>query len=386
MRFWLSFFGLALLPLCMAAALSAQSLEDQQSALREAKARAAAAEERSDALRQEASNAGAAVDRLVAQRAALSAEIDAAAAQIDAANARIAIIGNRQRQQQAQLGAQSEPLLRLNAALQQMTNRPTALMMAQPGQRSDYVHLRAVMATVEPEIARRTSFVRQQIAIQKDLRAQELVALKSLSEARNSLGTRRSALAKLEGDGRGRADSLTADAAVEFEQAIAQGERARDLVADIDSSRAGGETAADLALLDGPVLRAGDGALNAPTSSSAYIIPKNGQLVFGFNELNSTGYRERGLRMRLAAGAGVGAPAAGRISFAGPYRSYGQIVIVEHGGGWTTLITNLETLSVGKGAAVTQGMILGRAGIENTEITFELRRNGRTMDIAALLF
>ena len=216
MRFWLSFFGLALLPLCMAAALSAQSLEDQQSALREAKARAAAAEERSDALRQEASNAGAAVDRLVAQRAALSAEIDAAAAQIDAANARIAIIGNRQRQQQAQLGAQSEPLLRLNAALQQMTNRPTALMMAQPGQRSDYVHLRAVMATVEPEIARRTSFVRQQIAIQKDLRAQELVALKSLSEARNSLGTRRSALAKLEGDGRGRADSLTADAAVEF--------------------------------------------------------------------------------------------------------------------------------------------------------------------------
>ena len=141
-----------------------------------------------------------------------------------------------------------------------------------------------------------------------------------------------------------------------------------------------------MALLDGPVLRGGDGALNAPTSSSAYIIPKNGQLVFGFNELNSTGYRERGLRMRLGAGSGVGAPAAGRISFAGPYRSYGQIVIVEHGGGWTTLITNLETLSVGKGAAVTQGMILGRAGIENTEITFELRRNGRTMDIAALLF
>ncbi len=386
MKFWLSFFGLSLLPLGMAAALSAQSMEDQQAALREAKARAAAAEERSDTLRQEASNAGRAVDRIVAQRAALTAEIAAAAAQIDAANARIAIISSRQRQQQAILGAQSEPLLRLNAALQQMTRRPTALMMAQPGQRSDYVHLRAIMATVEPEIARKTAAVRQQIAIQKDLRGQELLALKSLNDARGNLSTRRSALAKIEGDSRGKADSLSADAAVEFEQAIAQGERARDIVADIDSSRAGGETAADLAVLDGPFLRQGVSGLSAQPAGGAYMIPQNGQLVFGYSELNDTGYRERGIRLRLSPSASIAAPAAGTVSFAGPYRSFGQIVIIEHGGGWTSLITNLGSLSVAKGASVNQGTPIGRASAESPEITLELRRNGRTMDLAALLF
>jgi murein hydrolase activator len=385
MRFGVTVLGLALVPVMMAAALSAQSLEDQQQALRNAKARAAAAEERSENLRQEASNAGRAADRIVAQRAVLSAEIDAAAAQIDAAKARIAIIARRQRAQQAELGEQSEPMLRLNAALQQMTGRPTALMMAQPGQRSDYVHLRAVMATVQPEITRRTAALRQQIAIQKDLRAQELLALKSLGDARTRLGVQRSSLAKLENSRRGRADSLSADAAVEFEQAIAQGERARDLVENIDNLRSGGETAADLAVLDGPVLRAGDSALPAK-SNKAYLIPTNGQIIFGFNELNSTGYRERGIKFRLPASANVAAPASGKITFAGKYRSYGNIIIIEHGGGWSSLITNLGSLSVSKGDSINQGAVLGSAGAENSEISMELRRNGRVIDIAALLF
>jgi murein hydrolase activator len=258
-------------------------------------------------------------------------------------------------------------------------------MMAQPGQRSDYIHLRAVMATVQPEIARRTGALRQQMAIQKELRTQELLALKSLGDARSRLGARRSALAKLEGSSRGRADSLSADAAVEFEQAIAQGERARDIVEDIDSQRSGSETAADLAALDGPVLRSGESTLSV-ADDTAYLIPKNGQLIFGFNELNGTGYRERGIKLRLPASASIAAPAAGQITFAGRYRSYGQIVIIEHGGGWSSLITNMGSLSVSKGTRVTQGTILGRAGADDPSITIELRRHGRTMDIAALLF
>ena len=35
------------------------------------------------------------------------------------------------------------------------------------------------------------------------------------------------------------------------------------------------------------------------------------------------------------------APAAGRIAYAGPFRGYGTIVIIDHGGGWTSLISGL---------------------------------------------
>ncbi len=387
MRIWLTISVLALAPVGVAGTLMAQALptfDAQQQALREAKTKAVRAERRSEFLRQEASNAVNTADRIVAQRAVLSAEIAAAEAQIEAANARIAIIARRQQSQRSRLGRESEPMLRLNAALQQMTNRPTALMIAQPGQRQDYIHLRAVMATVQPEIVRRTGALRQQIAVQNEYRAQELVALKSLGDARGRLQSRRTALARLEGDARGKAGDLTADAAIEFEQAIAQGERARDIVGRIDTQRLSGEKAAELATLDGPVLRA-DAASRRVAAHKAYMLPAKGTVVSGFHELNTTGYRERGIRVMVAKAMPIVAPAAGKISFAGRYRSYGQIVIIEHGSGWNTLITNLDAVQVSTGSSVAQGAVLGTSGDDAAEIGVELRKNGRVMDIAALL-
>jgi murein hydrolase activator len=386
MRFALTLFLLALAPLGVAGSLMAQqasTLDEQQQALREAKAKALKAERRSELLRQEASNAVTAADRIVTQRAVLSAEIAAAEAQIEAANARIGIIARRQRAQRAQLGQESEPVLRLNAALQQMTNRPAAMLIVQPGSRDDYIHMRAVLATVQPEIARRTSFIRQEIAAQGELREQEQIALRSLADARSRLKSRRTALARLEGDARGKAGDLSAVAAIEFEQAIAQGERARDIVGRIDTQRLSSEKAAELAALAGPSLRGG--AARDERSLGAYMVPARGTLTSGFNELNATGYRERGLRLVVPASSPVSAPAAGTVSFAGRYRSYGQIVIIEHGHGWNSLITNLASVNVRKGQSVAQGSVLGIAGDEAPEIGVELRKNGRVMDIAALL-
>lgn len=383
MRFAFVIILLVCLPLGLGAALSAQSAGERQTALREAKQKAVAARERSEQLRQEAANAADAADRLLAQRAVLSADIDAADAQIQAARARIAIIEGRQKQQALSLGRASEPILRLNAALQQLTSRPAIFLLAQPGSRQDYMQLRAVMDTVQPEIERRTSALRQRIAIQKDLRNQQQIAIKSLSDATKDLQERRKSLAALESANRGSAGSLNAAAAEEFERAIAQGERARDIVEDIDTTRLSGENAATLAALDGPQMR--ESAPRAATNNRAYVLPVEANLVFGVSELNETGYRERGLRLSLPAGADMPAPAAGRVGFAGIYRSFGKIVIIEHGGGWTTLVTNLENISVDEGQQVGQGTVLGQVQGGESEVTVELRRKGRVMDIAALL-
>jgi septal ring factor EnvC (AmiA/AmiB activator) len=365
-------------------AQSVASNSAPQGAMPDANEKALLAERRSELLRQEASNAESTEDRLIAQRAVLSAEIDAAEAQIEAATARVAIISRRQQFQRAQLGVESEPVLRLNAALQQMTARPAVLMMMQPGQREDYVHVRAVMATVQPEIIRRTSALRQQIAVQSELRAQEYRALKSLGDARSRLRSAQADLATLQGDAGGNAGELSANAAIAFEQAIAQGERSRDIVGRIDSQRLSAEKASELAALDGPMLRPGR-ATKAAAAGTAYILPARGKLLSGFNELNATGYRERGVRIALADDMRVVAPAAGTISFAGRYRSYGQIVIIEHGNGWNSLITNLGSTQVKKGQAVTQGAVLGSAKSGAPEIGIELRKNGRVMDIATIL-
>ena len=69
----------------------------------------------------------------------------------------------------------------------------------------------------------------------------------------------------------------------------------------------------------------------------------------------------------------VVAPAAGRVAFAGAYRGYDRIVIIEHGGGWTSLITGLARVQVEVGDALVAGAPIGRAGGERPAITLELR-------------
>ena len=384
MRFATSFCFAATAALLLTAGLLAQGDADGGvTALRDAKTRAALAEQRAEMLRQEASNAERAADRVVAQRAALGAEVDAANAQIATAHARMAVIAGRQRAQRAQLGQASLPLLRLNALLHRMASQPTLSMLFSPGSRRDYIHLRATMAGIEPVIAQRTAGLRRQIAAQQELRGQEIIAVGALAQARQALSTRGKALASLENANRDKAANLTGDAAIEFERAIGQGERARDLVEQIDETRETNQNAASLASLDGPVFA--DRPAISDGAAGAYILPAPGRLLSGTGELNPTGYRERGLLVEVAPRAMLSAPADGTVTFAGRYRSFGNIVIIEHGGGWTSLVAYMDELGVEKGAKVDQGDVIGRASSTNPQIMVELRRNGRIIDIAALI-
>ena len=84
-------------------------------------------------------------------------------------------------------------------------------------------------------------------------------------------------------------------------------------------------------------------------------------------------------------GGQVVAPAPGRVGFAGDYRGYGKIVIIDHGGGWVSLLTGMIALSVGVGDTLDAGTPVGRAGSQDSRITIELRRAGRPVDIVAML-
>lgn len=85
-------------------------------------------------------------------------------------------------------------------------------------------------------------------------------------------------------------------------------------------------------------------------------------------------------------GGQVVAPAAGRVSFAGDYRGYGKIVIIDHGGGWTSPITwNDRAVGFLVGDTLDAGAPVGRAGSDDSRITVELRRARRPVDLVAML-
>ncbi len=363
----------------------------EQRKLRAAKERNRISIEISNALRDRALDSKSQIERFNLEKEAINADIDAARANLDAARARIAIITQRQSVQQIELAQQTSPILRLMAALENMTRRPASLMIVQPQSLSDYVHLRAIMASVQPKIDAQTAGLRAQISLQQSLRNQQKLALESLEDAQIDLAEQQISLTQLEGGSRNPSGELNADAALEFEKAIAAGERARTIVENIESIQQDDEALATLSILDGPKLRDRDavltGIIKRPSKNEnlVYILPKRGQIRSGFSELSVNGYRERGIKMMVPASSAIKAPASGKIEYAGVYRNFGRIVIIEHGGGWTTLITNMAAIYVEEGQMIDQGDDIGTAKATDNEILIELRRNGRPMDIIAMM-
>lgn len=367
---------------------------DEQGRLAAAKAQAAAAQARADKLEAAAAAERDEVRRAQAQEAAVAARIQRAEADISAAQARIALIRTQLDRQHNGLAAQQAPIARLLAALQSLARRPVVVSLAQPGSVSDLVHVRVVLATVSPVVRARTAALRGQLERTRRLEEGQRLAVKSLADGRAALEAQRLALARLEADHRLRSRALGRDALFESDRAIALGERARDLVDLMARASDGANVRAELESLPAPLprpLRPGEAALPVdatagPAPVPAYRLPVTGKLLTGLGELSDAGVRSRGLTIAASAGAQVIAPAAGRVLYARRFRGYGVVVILDHGGGWTSLIAELADASVRVGDQVGQGAPIGHAAAGDApRVTVELRRRDRAIDIARLL-
>lgn len=379
--------------------VAATTLSEEEAALTAAKAQSNAAKARSTALEREASSARDAAERARAATAAVAARVQSIEADINAGEARLALIERAQAIQAAALADRQEPIVRLTGMLQTLSRKPPIAVFAQPGSIDDLAHARAILSAAIPEIERRTVGLRAEMAKSRALKQEAEMALGMLTRDRERLASERAALSRLESERRIQSRDLAAGANSEETRAIALGEKARDIVELMATLRADGEVREALAELDGPIMRpAGDSASNADSflpslpsiapannAALAYRLPVMGEIETGLGEVSASGVRSRGLTIATRAGAQVVAPADGRVAFAGPYRGFGNILIIEHSGGWTTLITNMITSSVKVGDPLVAGDPVGRAGAGRPVVTVELRKNGEPQDITALL-
>lgn len=373
------------------AALPAQtpSLTEQRVQLDAASKAAKQANARAQQLQRAAAAERDEARRARTREAAIAASIQAAEAEIVAARARIAVVDRMLGQQRTRLVAQQGPITRLMAALQSLARRPAVLGLVQPGSTADIVHVRAVLGAVTPAMRARTADIRAEIARTRRLREGAQLAAKSLADGRARLQSDRLALVRAEGEHRLKSVGYRREALFESDRALALGEQARDLVDQMDVMGEAAETEATLAALPGPLPRPADGEPQVAVPRSGpppYRLPVAGTVVTGLGELSDTGVRARGLTLATAPGAEIVAPTAGRVIYAGRFRRYGNIVIVDHGGGWTSLIAGLDAMLVKVGDPLSQGSTVGRAPRRDApRITIELRRQGRPVDLAQLL-
>ena len=385
-------FALALVFVAVASGGRAQVPEggDTRAALAGALSQQRLAAARAGKLETAAAQASAAADRTAQATAALAARIQQAEAGVAAGEARIALIERERSVLRDRMAERQAPLVRLTAALQLMSRRPLGLSVVRPGSLRDMVHLRAVLESMLPAVRRQTAGLRAGILRTRQLQTAVREAQSGLRGEQARLAERRRALVGIETRQRLTSRAVRGDANREADRALALGEQARDLTSLVGTLEQAGALRGRLAALPGPVLRPAQpgaaqvaeiGASASPVAGLDYILPLAGTIVTGFGEASSGGgLRSRGITVAARGGAQVVAPAAGRVAFAGRYKGFGQIAIIEHDGGWTTLVTDLAAVTPVVGDRVVQGAPLGVAG---ARVTIELRKDGQPIDILA---
>ncbi len=361
--------------------------------LERARQAAQMAQARAEKLTQQAQQATRAAERTAREAAALAARIQQSEANITAAEVRLALITDQRRVLDRKLAQRQQPLASLVGALQNMARRPLALSALQPGTLKEAVYARAVLETTLPQIRERTTELRSDLDRGRTLEQSAAQTLAQLRSSESELQDRRSRLSALASRQRRASREASGIATRENERALLLAEEARDLDALIGQLGEAARLRRELGALPGPILRPERpsasqvvGQQNRPPQPQSTLAPSDlqlpvqGRVLAGFGAVDDAGIRSKGLTFSSRPGAQIVAPATGRVAFAGPYRGFDRIAIVEHANGWTSLVTGLARLSVATGDQVFGGSPVGIAGRSNSVITLELRRDGNPVN------
>jgi len=219
-----------------------------------------------------------------------------------------------------------------------------------------------------------------------------------LAEARKALDAREAARAAREREA-GSLGALASDAAARRQVAFATREEHRTLMDAIRGARALHERAA--VEVAGQATKLAEFVAALPPAFPGAALhtgfaelrgrlphPVNGRVEVGFGRVVdprwSTVTVQKGLDIRAPAGTEVRAIAPGRVAHAGWFKGYGNLVIVDHGDGYHTLVAHLASMSTAMGEEVQAGTLLGTVGdtgsLKGPYLYFEIREKGRSVD------
>ena len=267
------------------------------------------------------------------------------------------------------------------AGLQRMGRRPPPALLISPDDILKAIRTAILLGSVVPELRSETEILAADLA--------ELMALrKSVASERDKLKIEVAQLA----EERGRLAALVdarRTAIGEAEKALAS-ERARmatlarqaldlkDLIARMENEVASARRAAEAARKaeEDRRLTAGKPGAASPFANAARLapavafvnargllpMPVAGEIRKGYGAPDGFGGNERGLSIATRANAIVASPTDGWVAFSGPYRTYGQLLILNAGEGYYIVMAGMSRIGVEVGQFVLAGEPVGAMG------------------------
>ena len=268
----------------------------------------------------------------------------------------------------ASLGQRQEALGELLAGLQRLEANPPPPFVTRPDDALSALRGAMLFGAIVPAIKAETDALAGQLARIENLRAARVNQQRGLAQHLDRLAAARAELHDLHDrklalmdEARGRLEAERqrthelAARATSLQQLLSSLTEARLLAEKEQRSAAEEEERRRLAVLNQP-------RVAFTTMRGQIEYPAQGQRVREFGEADGFGSHSRGLYIATRRMAQVTAPADGEIEFAGEFRSYGQLLILNVGEGYHVLLAGLGMITAEAGQALRAGEPVGSMG------------------------
>ena len=365
-------------------------------------AAAAAQDRRLETLEQQIESSKAAQARIAAEIAAAIAEQDGVAEKlvaisqsiqaqevaIAASETELAELARDRATLLVSLGEKQDVLSELLAGLQRLEENPPPALVVEPDDILSALRGAMLLGTIVPELRAeadalmaeldRLKQLEARITEQKTAVAGEIARLETARADLGGLVARKKELV-----GRGNADLET-----ERQRIAALGEKAKSLkqlLADLAAERklADDEAARKFAVEERERRRQEElqrkPRMVFAEAKGKLAFPAQGQIMRRFGDADGLGGEAQGLMIATRTGAQVTAPADGKVEFAGPFRSYGQVLILSPGSGYRVLLAGMEKVTANVGEFLRAGEPVGEMGGGPASVTLfgDVVRDGR---------
>lgn len=316
----------------------------------------------------------------------------------------------------ASLMARRDVLAEVLGALQRMGLNPPPAILVKPEDALSSVRSAILLGAVVPELRQQTDRLMADLKEQTRVTASiEAERARLTTAVTDQTAEKKRLTMLLEAKKKLQADTQTAIAAEQqhSQQLAAKASSLKDLIASLEADKArkaqdqvkAGErkstdsdtTASTTELAALPVPEANRLTGSAPFSAlqGQIALPVIGKIKLRFGADDGNGAAMQGDMVATQSGAIVTAPADGNVLYAGPFRSYGQLLILNAGDGYHVVLAGMSRISVATGQSVLAGEPIGAMGEarvastsasrnENStsELYVEFRKDGKPVDPA----
>jgi septal ring factor EnvC (AmiA/AmiB activator) len=303
----------------------------------------------------------------------------------------------------ARLTADRETLIDILAAIQRIESQTPPAVLASPDDAAEAARAASLMAEVAPALRERADQIADQLTQLRDVRAAIEAERSTLGFAEQALSAQRLELEMLIAERRALEARHRNEAVALLEASSTAGQRARSIRSLISELSRMAEVMPTLSprrippdtTIPAPRPRPPRNLVaaripNAPMETLRFADargrlrpPAAGEIVRGYGELAEDGTASEGIFIRTRPRAQVVSPFDGRVEFAGPFNTYGGLLILNVGDGYYVVLAGMAVTYASVGQSVLAGEPVG-AMSENTQpasdLYLELRRNDDAID------